>query len=182
MTTYTKLAALLTLGAAVLAAQLVACRTEDPTFAVVENGYPVLEEGGNPALQTVVYKVWWGVTLFDDPVMPGATGAEQRGVPESAVAFALLAPGWDPASGKPPTTLIPVMSRDFFVVKRGDTLQMRVSDDTFGGNCATRQTLAQEDADFITQRIFPGEFEGVTYDPRTCTSIPLQTGDAGSGD
>ena len=180
MTPYRALAVFLALGAAASAftSTLVGCKTADPTQAVVENAYPEVPDGGDPATQVVVYKVWWQVVLFEDPVLPGMSSAEQRGVPENATAFALLAPGWDPESGTPPTTLVPVKSKELFVAKRGDTLRIRVSDATFGGNCAAQQALTQEDADFITERIFPGDFAGVFYDAKTCTSTPMVEADA----
>jgi hypothetical protein len=148
---------------------LIACKTEDPTFAVVENAYP---QG------IVVYRAWWETTLFTEPVLPGMTSSDQRSVPESDTAYVLLAPGWDPASGQPPTTLLPARSKVPFEVDRGSTLRITVSDATFQGNCAAQQPLSQEDADFITQRIFPGEFATLTYDAKTCTSTPVPSADA----
>jgi hypothetical protein len=155
------------------AALFTACETEDPTFALIENGY---------AQGVVVYKAWWETTLFTDPVLPGASSAEQRSVPESDTAYVLLAPGWDPAGGEPPKTLVPARSKAPLRVERGSTLRITVSDATFAGNCAAQQPLSQEDADFITQRIFPGEFATVTYDARTCTSTPIPVADSGVGD
>ena len=49
-----------------------------------------------------------------------------------------------------------------------------------GGSCAAHQSLPQEDADFITERIFPGEFANVLYDAKTCTSSPKPVPDAGA--
>lgn len=178
------LAVFLALGAAASAftSTLVGCKTADPTQVVVENAYPEVADGGDPATQVVVYKVWWQVVLFEDPVLPGTSSAEQRGVPERETAFALLAPGWDPESGTPPTTLVPVKSKELLAAKRGDTLRITVSDATFTGNCAAQQPLTQEDADFITERIFPGDFAGVIYDAKTCTSTPIPADDAGPPD
>lgn len=157
-----------------------ACDTADPTYAVVENAYPAVPEGGDPSQSMVVYKVWWVATLFPDPVAPGVSSAELRSVSAFGVAVALLAPGWDPASGTPPTTLIPIKSKEVLKVKRGETLKITVNDDTFGGNCAAHQGMTQEDADFITERIFPGDFANVKYDAKTCTTSPVAPPDAGS--
>lgn len=159
------------LGAA-LAALLLAlpgCETEDPTRVLVENGYP-------EASKLVVYKVWWEVTLFTEPVLPGGTSSEQRGVPQADTAYALLAPGWDPESGTPPTTFLPLKSKALLRVSRGDTLRIDVSDATFFGNCAANQALTQEDADFITTRIFPGELANTRYDAATCTAARAPDG------
>ena len=154
-----------------LVACVAACETPDPTKAVVENAYPVVPEGGAPAdARVVVYKAWWAATLFGDPVAPGETSDEQRSVPETDFVYALLAPGWDPASVAPPTKLIAVKSKAKVSAPRGDTLRIVVSDGTFAGNCAAGQPLSQDDAEVITTRIFPGEFANLAYDARTCTS------------
>jgi hypothetical protein len=72
-----------------------------------------------------------------------------------------------------------VKSKTTLSVKRGDTLHVRVSDITMTGNCGAGQPLSQSDADFITQRIFPGDFAGGAYDAATCTFVPNAT-DAGT--
>ena len=59
----------------------------------------------------------------------------------------------------------------------GSTLAL-VSDATFVGSCAAGQPLSQDDADLVTQRIFPGDFAGLTYDARTCTMVPADGDDA----
>jgi hypothetical protein len=143
-----------------------ACETPDPTKAVVQNDYPL-----TPGASLVVYKVWWAATLFDVPVAPDAASDEQRSVPESDFAYAVLAQGWDPASTTPPTKLIAVKSKAKLTATRGETLHIVLSDATFVGNCAIKQPLSQEDADFITQRIFPGEFKGVFYNAETCAPL-----------
>ena len=169
------------LSAAVLcgAAALVACETATPTSAVVDNAYAAVPDGGDPAAQTVVYRAWWVATYFPDPVAGGTTSAEQRSVPATELAYALLAPGWDPASTTPPSRLIVVRSKAPLESVRGEVLHIAVSDQTFTGNCVAGQPLSQEDADFVTQRIFPGPFANVTYDAKTCTSTPVAT-DAGA--
>jgi hypothetical protein len=155
-----------------------ACETPDPTSAVVDNAYPASPDPPITGPQIVVYKVWWAATLFEEPVAPTGSSDVERSVPTSDIAYALLAPGWDPASGVPPTKLVPVRSKNKLAAPRGDTLHIVVSDDTFRGSCDARQPLSQEDADIITKRIFPGEFANVTYDAKTCTTSALH--DAGS--
>lgn len=161
------------------ASALVACDTETPTSAVVENAYPAVPEGADPATQTVVYRAWWVATYFPEPVAGGASSAEQRSVPASEPAYAVLAPGWDPASTTPPSRLIVVKSKAALSVARGEVLHIAVSDQTFAGNCLAGQPLSQEDADYLTQRIFPGEFANVTYDAKTCVTTALPGDDAG---
>lgn len=160
------------LGGVATASNATACDTQEPTHAVVENAYPDVTDGGDLTPRIVVYKVSWVATLFDEPVVPGSTSAELRSVPAFGVAVALLAPGWDPESGVVPTTLIAVKSKEVLEVKRGETLHITISDATFGGNCAAKQAFTQEEADFITERIFPGEFANRYYDAKTCTLTP----------
>ncbi len=162
----------LLVGASALGTMSIGCDTQDPTKAVVENAFAPSPDGGDLATQTVVYKVWWVATLFKEPVLPGATSEEERSVPADQTAYALLAPGWDPASGNPPAKLIAMKSKSHFQVARGGTLHIVVSDATFAGSCSAAQALSQEDADFVTQRIFPGEFAAMTYDAETCTVRP----------
>jgi hypothetical protein len=154
------LAALATLG----------CATEDATNAVVENTYA----------DGVVYKAWWAVTLFDQPVPPGATSSELRSVPESGIAYALLAPGWSPASGTPPRSLVVVRSKTSLSAGRGGTLRIQVSDALFEGQCSAKQPLTQVDADFITQRIFPAEFANLRYEASTCRTMPAVSDELGA--
>jgi hypothetical protein len=182
MSPYRTLVVTLSLGAAAMTASLVACETPDPTMALVENAYPVPSDPGDSAAQVVVYKAWWATTLFNEPVVPGAASDQERSVPESDFVYALLAPGWDPGSGSRPTKLIAVKSKQKIAATRGDTLHIVVSDGTFAGSCDAVQVLSQEDADFITQRIFPGDFADTTYDAKTCTSTPVAQQDAGARD
>jgi hypothetical protein len=76
-----------------------------------------------------------------------------------------------------------VKSSAKLAVTRGSTLTIGVSDATFVGRCAAGTALSQDDADFITQRIFPGDFAAVTYDAKTCAATPVLDGgqDAASG-
>jgi hypothetical protein len=169
-------AALLLGAAATWASLALGCETEDPTRIVVDNAYPAIADGGDVAAQIVVYKVWWEVTLFTEPVLPGETSGDQRGVPQTATAYALLAPGWDPQSGAPPARLVVVRSKEPLGVARGATLRIGVSDATFAGNCAAGQPLPEEEARFITERIFPGDFANVIYDAKTCTTSTAAEG------
>jgi hypothetical protein len=136
------------------------CDTETATSAVVDNA----------SSSVTVYKAWWGATLFRDPVAPSAESETERTVPSNDFAYALLAPGWDPNSGAPPSRLVAVRSSAPLSATRGDTLHIVVSDDAFVGDCAAGKPLSQDDADFITQRIFPGDFAGGVYDATTCTT------------
>jgi hypothetical protein len=154
-----------------LFAALVACDTEDATTAVVANDYPAAADGGTSDA-VVVYRAWWVTTLFASSVSPGASSATERTVPGEDHAYALLAPGWDPSSTTPPTRLVPVRSATKLTVDRGATLNVVVNPVTFVGNCANGTPLSQDDADFITTRIFPGPFAGHHYDAATCTLSP----------
>jgi hypothetical protein len=153
-------------------AALAGCETADPTTAVVENGYsPAVD--ADPSAGVTVYKAWWSVALFADPVAVGQTSAPVRVVPGTDLAYALLAPGWNPASRSKPTVLIPVQTAQKMSVDRGDTLHILFADGTAIGNCAFGSPLSTEDAAFIVERIFPGDFAGVAYDPATCSATPI---------
>jgi hypothetical protein len=166
---------------ALTALGLAGCETETPTTASVENDYPAIADGGDPATQTVVYRAWYASTLFLDPVAPGATSGEQRTVPSTDYVYVVLAVGWDPTSGTPPTQLVVLRSKGQLGVSRGDLALIQVSPVRFDGDCAAGSPLAQEDADFITQRIFPGPFAGLRYDAATCKGTSLRS-DGGGGD
>jgi hypothetical protein len=156
-------------------AALAACNTETATTSVIENTYPAIDAGVGAV---VVYKAWWLTTYFADAVPPGGTSDLRRSVPGSDFAYAVLAPGWDPTSSTPPTTLVAVRSKAPVSASRGEEFHIQVNDATFAGNCGADQALSQEDADFITQRIFPGEFDGKLYDAKTCT-LSTPASDAG---
>ncbi len=134
---------------------LFGCNTSDSTSAVLSNEYPPASDAGS-ADSMPVYKGWWSVAQFPAPVAAGQVSDPVRVVQGSDYGYALLAPGWDPASSTPPKALVPLRSAQKISVARGDTLTFVVSDDATVGNCAAGKPLAQEDADFITQRIFPG--------------------------
>ena len=146
---------------------------DTPTTAVVDNAFPDV-----PSAPVTVYRTWWAGTLFPDPVPPGAWSAPQRATPADDVAYALLAPGWTPAQGTPPTDLVAVRSAAPLVATEHETLHIAVDDTRFLGNCAAGAPLTPEDASLIVERIFRREFAGATYDPATCTTTP-GTGAAG---
>ena len=163
------LSALLLTALAATGLGLVACDTEDASSSVVDNAYPE---------STVVYRAWWFATYYASPIPGGASSDIQRAVPASDFAYAVLAPGWDPASETPPTNLVVVKSKAPFAVERGALVHVTVSDATFAGNCAASQPLSQEEADFITQSIFPGLFTDKIYDAKTCTTKDVTEADA----
>lgn len=146
------------------------CSSENPTQVVVDNDYAAVPEGGDTATEMTVYKVWWVTTLMPDAVAPGGEGQTQRTVPASDFAYAVLAPGWDPRSGSPPTRFVAAKSAAALAAAQGHTLHIHVSDGTFDGDCAAGKPLSQDDADFITQRIFPEEFGGQGYVANTCSA------------
>ena len=160
-------------------AALAGCETADPTMALVDNGYAASPDA-DPSTDVTVYKAWWSVALFPDAVPAGQTSAPVRVVPGTDLAYALLAPGWDPVSGSTPVVLVPVQTKQKLSVDRGEALHILISDATTIGNCASGQPLSMEDAAFIVDRIFPGDFAGVTYDPATCSTTPIAE-DAGIG-
>jgi hypothetical protein len=154
---------------------LSSCQTAEPTRAVLDNAYAV----GDAGTKVTIYEGWWSVAAFFEPVPAGAESAPVRVVKGADFAYALLARGWDPEAASPPA-LIPVRTREKLSVKRGDTLHIRVAPDAVDGDCATGTPLSQEEADFITQRIFPGEFSGVHYDAGTCSSSAFGEGAGGA--
>lgn len=104
-------------------------------------------------------------------------------MPGSGYAYALLAPGFDPSPNAQPTTLVAVRSREPLRSERGETLHIVVSDETFIGTCAAGNRLSEDDAQLIVERIFPGPFVGLAYDPETCsTRAPVDAGPASDDD
>jgi hypothetical protein len=156
------------------ASSLAGCETDTPTRVVVTNGFRAIPDSGPRQDEVTVYRGWYVTTSFVDPVAPGTASSEQRTIPATDYAYFVLAEGWDPADVKPPTRLIPIRSKSKLSVARGATLQIEVSDSAFLGRCGFEKTLSQSDTDFITQRLFPVEFAGVTFDAATCT--PTRTG------
>ena len=172
-------------GAATLCALmmpvLASCDGETPTTAAVENDYPAVADGAAASTQSVVYRAWYASTVFLEPVAAGATSDTLRTVPSSDYVYVVLAVGWDPASGAAPSKLVPMRSKGQLRVARGDLGLIKVSTATFDGDCASGHPLSQDDADFITQRIFPGAFAGTTYDAATCTATAVAP-DGGAAD
>ena len=135
---------------------------------VLDNNYPPSET------PLVVYHAFWQAVSFQMSVSPGFSSDPQTTIPASAnTAYVLLAPGWDPASSDAPTSFIVMQSRNGFGVHLNDTLHIPVDDAAFAGNCAATSNLSQDQADFITQRVFASDFTGLTYEPATCTTSPL---------
>lgn len=159
-------AALAGLGAAAL---LSSCDAT-PTTAVVENG-----------LSVPIFQVWWGTTLFSSPVAPGATSEPERTVPATDFAYALIAPGWSVEERDRPSALLALKSAAPLVAPAHHLLTIVVADDGFVGDCAAGRPLPEEDARFIVERIFPGEFAGTIYDSSTCVATPVAA-DAGAPD
>jgi hypothetical protein len=153
-------------------------------MVVVDDDFPPAGTAASPTAGTSVFKVWWVTSLLPDPVAPGGEGQTERAVPASDFAYAVLAPGWAPSSATPPTALLPAKSTAPLTAGRGETLHVHVSDTTFTGDCAAGSALTQDDADFITQRIFSGEFAGVAYEAATCTraASTVDAGDESAGD
>ncbi len=167
---------------AALAVFASACETSDETRAVFDNEYPASDRVLPDSV--VVYEGWWSVAQLTAPVLPGAESDPVRVVKGSDFAYALLAIGWDPASDTLPKRVLPIRSSAQLSVARGDTLPIEISDETTLGNCLSGQPLSQNDADFITQRIFPSAFTGLQYDAAKCATSPLVSdgsAEAGAG-
>ena len=166
---------LVALAVAAALAPLTGC-DDTPTTAVVENSFPA--SGAGSSGPTTVYEVWWVTTLFPNAVAPGSISETERTIPAADFAYALLAPGWSPVDGGRPARLIAARSANPLSVAVHDVLRIVVSPATFVGDCATGQPLDADDARFIVERIFPGDFADVAYDPATCTTTP-EAGDGG---
>jgi hypothetical protein len=146
------------------------------TKVVLDNKYAASSSNA-----LVVYQATWQAVSFQaadgGPVIalpPGASSNPQSTVSASAnAAYVVLAPGWDPTSPTEPTAFVVLQSKSGFAVHLNDTLHIPVDDTTFAGNCAAGSVLTQDQADFITQRIFPSVFATVTYDAATCKTTPL---------
>ena len=122
---------------------------DDATMVVVDNAYTD---------STIVDAVWWSETYVPDRVPAGQESPAYRTVPGSAIAYVVLERDGNVFVAE---TASPVS------VERQDTLHVSISPATIVGDCAT-STLTQAQADFITQSIFPGRFEGAIYDAATC--------------
>jgi len=119
---------------------------------------------------SVVYRASWQAVTFPAPVAPGASSDPQASVAASAnTAYVVLAPGWDLASDAGPTSFVVLQSREGFELHFDGTLHIPVDDDHFIGSCDAGSKLTQEQADFITQRLFSADFMNLHYDAATCT-------------
>jgi hypothetical protein len=144
---------------------LIGCDKPSTTVSV-DNAYA-------PVDALVIFRAFWQAVLFDMPIAPGASSGPQDTVAASPnTAYVVVARGWDPAAAAAPSPaqLIVLQSRQGFEVHWNTTLHIPVDDTTFAGNCAAGSVLTQEQADFITQRVFAAEFAGRQYDAATCTT------------
>jgi hypothetical protein len=158
----------LVLGAALLAG---ACGDAPHTYVSLDNAYPA----SSPS--PVVYRGWWQAVLFSSPIPPGgSSGLESTVAASDNTAYVVLAPGWDLTSATRPTSFVVLQSKDGFAVHLNDTLRIPVDDAHFAGNCAAGSHLTQQQADFITQLVFPSTFASFRYDAATCATTPI--GDA----
>lgn len=152
--------------ASLAALLVVGCDTPNTTVTI-ENAYP-------PSSGLVIYQAWWSAESFLTPIAPGAASDPQDAIPASAnAAYVLLAPGWDPAAdggASPPASLLVLTSKSGFALQLDHALRIPVDDTTFAGRCAAGSPLTQDQADFLTQRVFRSFFVGRTYDAATCTT------------
>ncbi len=148
-----------------LACLAIGCDTPS-TYVVLGNRYPLAATNA-----LVVYRGFWQDVAFETPIAPGSASDPQPTVPASAnTAYVLVAPGLGPSGVATPTSFVVLQSRDGFSVSLDNTLEIPVDDTTFAGNCATSGALSQEQADFVTKRVFAGDFDGLSYDAATCTT------------
>lgn len=146
------------------------CNGAPPTYASLDNAYPASK--ASPA--AIVYAGWWQAVPFAGPIAPGESSGPQPTVSASDnTAYVVLAPGWDPTRESTPTDLVVLQSRSGYAVSLGGTLHIPVSDDTFEGDCAAGSRLTQQQADVITQLVFPSVFGGLRYDAATCTATSI---------
>jgi hypothetical protein len=164
--------------ALVLVAFVQACDRAPQTQVILDNHY-----SPSAAVPLVVYRAFWQAVALQEAVVPGSSSSAQSTVAASDnTAYVILAPGWDPTSTAPPTSFVLLQSRGGFGVHLDETLHIPVDDSTFAGNCAAGSFLSQDQADFISQRIFtstifadaaPPPFH---YDAATCTMSPVADG------
>jgi hypothetical protein len=137
-----------------------------------------LDNNYQPSTALVIYHAFWQSVSFQTSVPPGSSSDLQSAIPASAnTAYVVLALGWDPTSSMPPTSLIAMQSRNGFELHLDHTLHIPVDDANFAGNCAAGSYLSQDQADFITQRVFASDFSALHYDAATCTTVPIDDTD-----
>ena len=129
------------------------CACDDATTIVVDNAYTD---------DTIVDEVWWSQTLVPDQVLPGGESPVYRTTPALDTAYLVAERGGNVFVARSATPL---------GVNRSAELHVVVSPQNIVGDCATNAHLTQPEADFITQRIFPGRFAGTIYDPTTCKTF-----------
>lgn len=142
-----------------------ACQT-NLTEAVVVNEFST--DGGAPL---TVYRAWYRSTLYLDPIAPGTRSEALRVGAGAEVAYALLAPGYDPEVG--PSRLVVARTKEVVETRPGDTSTIVFSEQTAFIGCGSSAPLSREDSEFIMQRIFPGELANLTYDAKSCAATPL---------
>jgi hypothetical protein len=136
------------------------------TVVILDNAYPP-----SAPVPLVVAAAHWQAVNFPAPVVPGASSEPYPTAPASAnTAYVLLAPGWDPSADAGWGSLLVLQSRAGLEVHLAQTLHVVVDDTNFLGNCAAGNPLSQDEADFLTQRVFAADFAGRGYDATTCTS------------
>jgi hypothetical protein len=126
---------------------LAACDGSDATYAAVTNQ---LGPGG-----PTVYKVWYRTTLFTEPVSPGNDSPVHVVAPGGGVAYALLAPGWDPDAGPPRSVLGGVTGT--IGADKGKVVRIEIAPDKLRTACSAGGQLARDEYDVLRERIFPGE-------------------------
>jgi hypothetical protein len=132
---------------------LVMCGCDDATTIVVDNAYKD---------DTVVDEVWWSQTLVPDQVAPGGESPAYRTTPALETAYVVAERGGNVFVAR---TAMPLG------VERSAELHVVISPENIVGDCATNARLTQPEADFITERIFPGRFAGAVYDAATCKTF-----------
>jgi hypothetical protein len=153
-------------AAALLFAAAAGCDSPHTT-ATIDNQYP---SGSAPEL--VVFTAFWQSARFSTPIPPGSASDPQNTPSASEnTAYVVLAPGWDPSSASLPLSFVVLQSKAGFAVHIGEALVIPVDDTGFAGRCAVGSFLTQDQADFMTQRVFADTFAGLHYDASTCTTV-----------
>ena len=129
------------------------CGCDDATTIVVDNAYTD---------DTIVDEVWWSQTLVPDAVAPGGESPVYRTTPALETAYVVAERGGAVFVAR---TAMPLG------VERSAELHVVIAPENIVGDCATSARLTQPEADFITQRIFPGRFAGAVYDAATCKTF-----------